>query len=651
MSASSLMSIGVSALAANYAALQTTSNNIANANVAGYSRQQVQLSPALGQYSGSGFVGSGVDVTSVTRAYNAFLTSNAATATSQSAMDSATLAQLQSMQNSFQIGTGSLGDSINQLFSSLSALASNPSDGSTRQVVLGQASALAANFNSAGAALDNVQTAVNQQLSASVAEVNSLTQSIAGLNQQIAAASAQGQPPNQLLDQRDTLISKLSGEIQVARLNNADGTVSLFIAGGQTLVLGSSATPLTAMQDPADPARTALGVMDGSKARAIDVSTLGGGTIAGLLNFQNNNLVTGTNLIGQLAAAVGGALNQAQQAGLSLQPPVGQSTGAPMFGIGAPQALPNAANAADPATGAPLGSVTLTVTDSSALQASDYALAQSTTSPGSWQLTRLADGKVTTVNSGDVVDGVKIDISNAQPGDRFLLQPVAQAATGMSALLSNPLSIAAASPLVASTASANTGTAGVASLQVRSATLPTPGATTQITFTSGSGDYSWQLLDAGGNAVGGGAGTWQPGQPIPTPPQDFNGFSIQLSGVPKTGDVITVAPTPVSAVAANNGNAIGMLGLQNGALVGGQTPTNAWAQAISDVGVQVQSAQSAANISSAASDQAKQSLSSESGVNVDDEAAHLIQFQQSYQAAAKILQVAQAIFDTVLQIA
>jgi flagellar hook-associated protein 1 len=643
MSASSLMSIGSSALAANYAALQTTSNNIANANVAGYSRQQVQLVPALSQNVGWGYVGSGVNVTSVTRAYDSFLTANAATAASLSAMDSTTLGLLQSMQNAFQIGTGSLSDSVNQFFSSLSALANNPGDLPTRQVVLGQASALAANFNSVGKALGGLQTSVTEQLTSTVAEVNGLTKNIASLNQQIAAANAQGQPPNQLLDQRDTLISQLSNDIKVSSVNNADGSVSLFIAGGQTLVLGANATALTVMQDPSDPTRSALGVGAASSARALDPSTLGGGTIAGLLSFQNDDLVAGINMVGQLATAVGSALNDAQSEGLSLQPPLGQSVGLPMFAIGQPQAIANAANTPGP----PAGSVSLKVIDPAALQASNYTMTEDSANPGNWLLTRLSDGTTTTVTDGSVVDGMQINISNAQAGDSFLLKPVAQAATAMTALLKSPLDIAAASPLVASMGTTNTGSAQVASLQVASATLPTPGATAQIAFTDDSGNYSWQLLDANGNSVANGVGNWQAGQPI----QGINGFSLQLSGVPRSGDVITVAPTPASAMSSNNGNATAMLSLQTASLVGGQTPTDAWAHAISAVGVQVQTAQAAANISSSAADQANQARSSVSGVNMDEEAANLIQYQQSYQAAAKILQVAQAIFDTLIQTA
>ncbi len=659
MSASSLMAIGVKAMAANYAALQTTGNNIANANVAGYSRQQVQLVTSPGQFTGAGFMGAGVDVATVTRAHDSFLTSAATAAASLAAMDSARLGQLNNMQQAFQIGTGGLGDSVNQLFSALSAVANNPGDLSARQALLGTASSLAANFNSAGAAFDSAQAGVSSQVASTAAEVNGWTQGIATLNGKIAAALAQGQTPNDLMDQRDTLISNVSGAIQVSRLDMPDGTTSLFVAGGQTLVLGSQSTQLLTTPDSSDPSRVALAVQDGATTRALDSSSLGGGSIAGLLKFQNTDLVNGRNLVGQLATAVAGAINLAQQKGVSLQPPLGTVAGPALFGLPAPVAVPNAGNAKDPATGLALGQVTLSITDPSAVQASSYSLAASTTSPGSWTLTRLSDGTVSTVNSGDVVDGMQINISNAQPGDRYLLQPVAGAADGLSALSSNPLDIAAAAPVVATVAAQGGSTLAVTSLLSSAALAPFPSGPAAAPVAPAAEALTFSLLSppvvANGvsynysvsSSLGGAAVNWNPGQPL----QSQNGYTLQLSGAPANGDVINLAATPASAVATNNGNATSMLNLQNVALAAGQTATNAWANAVSSVGVAVQNAQSASDISTAASTQAEQARSSQAGVNLDEEAANLIQYQQSYQAAAKILQVAQAVFDTLLQTA
>jgi flagellar hook-associated protein 1 FlgK len=279
-------------------------------------------------------------------------------------------------------------------------------------------------------------------------------------------------------------------------------------------------------------------------------------------------------------------------------------------------------------------------------------LAETAAGSGNWVLTRLADGMVTAVNSGDVVDGMRIDLTVApQAGDRFLLQPVARVANGMAQLLNDPRDLAAASPLMASASPANVGTAEVDMLSVTTAPLPTPGTTARITFTSNAGDYTWELFDSSNTLLNTGNASWQPGQSIPPAGTDINGFALQLTGVPRNGDVLTVEPTPASSVPVNNGNASQMAALRDAALAGGRSLTDAWSYAMADVGVRVQSGRSSSDISAAASGQAEQMRSSQSGVNLDEEAARLIQYQQSYQAAAKILQVAQSLFDTLLQAA
>ncbi len=645
MGASPLMSLGIRAMAANYAALQATGHNIANASVAGYSRQTAEFATAQGQFTGAGFFGRGVDVTSVTRAHDAFLTRETANAGSLAAMDSARLTQLQRLEAIFKPGETGLGYATSQLFDAMVDLSSQPTDLATRQVVLARAGDLAQRFAEAGSSLDIAQASVTSAMKTAVAEVNQLTQGIASANQRIAALQGSGQSPNDLLDERDRLISRLSELVQVSRITADDGTVGLFIGGGQRLVLGAQASTLAVTQDSSDPSRSALALNEGGQMRAIESSVLGGGSIAGLIRYQNEDLVDGRNLVGQLAAAVGGALNTQQLRGLNLQAPLGTVASQPLFQMGQPQALAQAGNARDGAN-LPIGSVGLTLVDPGALQASDYDLRESTTVPGSWQLTRLSDGAVSTVNSGDVVDGMRIDINNPQAGDRFLLQPVARAANGMTRLLSDPRDIAAASPLLATTPAANTGTASVGELAVTAAPLPFPGDTEVITFTRvvppvGADDYVYT------SSLTGVSTPWHTGQPV----VGGNGYTLTVSGVPADNDTVSVAPTPAGSMLTNNGNARALLALRDAGIVAGHTATDAWSEALADVGVRVQSGQVSADISGAVAAQAESTRSSQAGVNLDEEAARLIQFQQSYQAAAKVLQVAQALFDTLLQTA
>ena len=645
------MSLGIKAMAANYAALQTTGHNIANANVAGYSRQQAELATSGGQFTGSGFFGRGVDVVSVSRSHNEFLTREAASARSLSAMDTSRLAQLKRLENIFKPGEMGLGNATSEFMNAMVDLSSHPADAATRQVALARAGDLAGRFAEAGTALDDMQTGVTSDLRAAVAEVNGLAKSIAQTNQRIAALRGLGQPANDLLDERERLISRLSEHVQVTRMEAQDGTMAVFIGGGQRLVLGTSAATLKVTQDESDSSRAAIGLVENGVVRNLNAATLGA-SLGGTLRFQNDDLVAARTLVGRLAASVGGAVNSQQIKGLNLQAPLGSSPASELFGMGPAQAQPHSANARN-ASGVVIGTVQLTITDPAALQASEYDLQETAAGSGSWVLTRLSDGQTTAVSSGAVVDGMRIDFTASPPqaGDRFLLQPVSRAANGMARLLDDPRDLAAASRLLATTAAGNTGTATVASLQVTAAPLPVPGATARITFTSNTGNYTWALFDSSNTLINSGTATWQARQPVPTPPLDINGFTLQLNGVPKSGDVVTVAPTPVSALASNNGNALAMLALRDANITGGRTATDAWSYAMADIGVRVQGGQSSANISESVAGQSELARSSQSGVNLDEEAARLIQFQQSYQAAAKVLQVAQSIFDTLLQTA
>jgi flagellar hook-associated protein 1 FlgK len=663
MGASPLMTLGMRAMAANYAALQVTGHNIANANVKGYSRQRAELATALGQFSGSGYFGKGSDVETVTRAHNAFLTREANTTTAVASMDKARLEELRQLETVFKTGEQGLGYAALQFLNSMGDLANAPGDTSSRQVVLARAQELAARFADAGTQLVTQQQQVREDLKVTVATVNAIAKSIAQVNQQIASVRGLGQPPNDLLDQRDQLINELSQHISVTTVAADDGSIGVFAGGGQRLVLSNEASELTVVDSLGDPSRAAIAIVEGGVAQRLTDTGIGGGRIAGLLNFQNDDLVQAQTLLGQMAAAIAGAVNAQQRLGITLHEPAGSVSPLDMFSVGAPHAQPMAGNAKD-ASGNFLASVTLTVTAANELQASEYALqADPSGTPGLYQLTRLSDGLVRSVADGDEVDGFRITLGSPAPSanDRFLLQPVTHAAANMSADLRDPRDIAAASPLTATVGGSNTGSLSIDALTVVSNTVD-PQNTATINFTDDSGSYSWELRDRTTNAlVASGTGTWVPGQTIPSDPDpDINGFKLTVAGVPRAGDSLTIEKT--TNPAANNGNAVALAALRDqtivgqqrlasGGVVGGATASDAYAAAMADIGVRVQGSQAISDISGALADQAEETRSSDAGVNLDEEAARLIEFQQSYQAAAKVLQVAQQIFETLLQTA
>ena len=663
MSVSPLLTIGSKAMAASYAALQVTGNNISNSNVVGYSRQSALLETSVGQFSGSGYFGKGVDVSTVTRAHSDFLTREAATSQSTAAGDAARSEQLQRLEAVFPTGEGGIGYAAATALNAFVDVANKPQDASARSVALARIGDLAALFRTANDQLAALQSGVTVDLKTAVASVNGLTRQIADLNAQIASMQGNSHEPNDLLDKRDNAINALSKYVQVTTIAADDGSISVFMSGGQRLVLGSEAATLAAMPDAYDPSKVQLGISESGLTRAFPPNFVTAGSIAGLLRFQNSDLPDVRNLLGQMAAAIAGRLNGQQALGVDLGQPPG--SGAPLLSVGTPGVVPASTNAQAGGvavasyvngSGVRVPSVSLTIVDTDALRASDYELRADPADPaGTYRLTRLSDGVSQSVVSGAVVDGFRVDIVGPAPvaRDRFLLQPVAPAIANIRRVLDDPAGIAAASPVTATVGSANTGSASIASLIAVNASI-NPNLTATLTFTDDVGGYSYSLVDTtGALPTVTGSGTWKGGQPI-----QLNGWSLELNGVPRSGDNLGVQKTAFPS--GNNGNANALLGLRDVPFVGqqtlaggvvqpGDTVTDAYAAALAKVGVRVQSAKLSADQSASIAADAKMAQTSKMGVNLDEEAARLIQFQQSYQAAAKMLQIAQTLFDTVLQ--
>ncbi len=628
-----LLNVGARALMANQTALQTAGHNIANVNTPGYSRQTVVLNQVEGQFTGGGYVGKGVEVSAIERNYSQFFTQQSAIGAAIQASDSELAAHMKQLENIFTGGTSGLGAAVNDMLNSFSDVASAPTDLTARTVVMTRAAEAAARFRTASTQLDELQQGVQVQLTQSAEAINRLASRIAAVNSQITHATGNGQTPNDLLDQRDQLIRDLNQYVQTSSISNSDGSVGIFLASSQALVLGGTANLVTVSTTdfPGDPTGATLNIQQPGSSVVLDQNNLGGGSVKGLLGFLNVSLTEGRNLLGRLSLGISETLNDQHRLGLDLN----GNTGSDFF---IPATLPNGIVAA---TNVGTATVSLAVNDPSALAVSDYELRFVTGTTG--VVTRLSDGQTTNVNFAAPpvqIDGLTIaSTAGAVAGDRFLLKPLMSAAAQMGTAFSSPRELAVGNPVQVRAASTNTGGLAVTNLQAQSANA---NLTSTVTLTFNAATHTFDVVGAGtGNPVG---VAYTPGQPI-----SYNGWSLTLSGAPATGDALTIQATTAAYNSTSAGNANAILALRDKAIFDGSAMADGYASAMAQVGIRSQSAQYAASVSKNIADNLETSRTSVSGVNLDEEAAKLLQFQQAYQASAKMMQIAQSIFDSLMQ--
>lgn len=634
-----IFSIGTSALNAAYAALRTAGNNVANANTPGYSRQITVLTPQVGTFLGGNYVGQGVAVADVRRVYSDFLAQQAHQAQAAASQSDTRYLQLVQVSNLFADPTTGVGSTIDQFFRAVQDLTQRPADPATRQALLSAANLMAARFNDVGDRLQEFRNGTDQQLRLEIDAVNRAAREIAELNDKIALARGAGRSPNDLLDRRDTAIRRLNESIRVSMVEQDDGAVNLFLANGQPLVVGNRASEVGMTIDPIDPQNVLVGIRSGASVIALDADRIGGGKIAGLLQFRTGDLPQIENELGRLAVALSAQFNQQHRLGDDRNGQPGGDFFAPL-----------AANAFAAGTnGNPATTLAVTFADATQLAASDYRIDYT---GGTYWLTRLADGARIdastlpgfTASGGNVAftyEGLRFALAGAPPanGDVFLAQPLRAAARSFDVALAQPAQIAAASPVQAQVPATNLGSIVVDDLSVvgptRNAALANA---TTITFT---GPNTYTISDGVTTLTG---QTYTPGTPIL-----FNGWGLALRGTPQANDQVTVGAN-VGGI-GDNRNALKLAQIANLALVDGSQLAGAFAAVVARVGAATQSADIYNAAQQSILQDAVNAESAVSGVNLDEEASRLMQFQQQYQAAAKVVATAKVIFEEILSIA
>jgi flagellar hook-associated protein 1 len=638
-----IFGISVSALNAAQAGLATTSNNIANANTPGYSREQIVQTQMLPQNTGSGFIGQGVSVATVQRQYDQFLSAQVLAAQTQSSNLNTQLGLSQQVSNLLGDSSGGLTPTLQDFFTAVNGVTNAPQSVPARQAMIGSAQTLVSRFQSLSQNLNQIRDGLNSQISNSVTQINSYANQIATLNEQIVQAQANNpnQQPNALLDQRDQLVNQLSQQIRVSTIKQSDGSMNVYIGNGQSLVLGNQTTTLQAVASPTDPTALQVAYSHDGTVIPIQQNSLQGGSLGGYLSFRQTVLDPAVNALGRIAMGFADTFNQQQQKGTDLNGALGAS----MFTSAVPRVTPSSSNVGNSVLAATVNSTSaLTGHDYSVqFDGTNYTVYDTTTNAAvqSFTQAQMAAGQ-TLAGTGITLQLTAGSVANAA-GDSFLVRPTADGASNIALDISDPTKIAASAPIASNAPTTNLGTATIAPASVTGGLPLNANLQQPVTITFNNPPTTFNVTGTGtGNPTN---VAYTAGATI-----SYNGWSTQISGTPSAGDTFTV--TQNTNATADGSNMLQMAALQTAnTLVNGTTSyQGAYAQLIAQVGTQTNQLTTTSQAQTSLLTQVTNSQQAVSGVNLDEEAANLLRYQQAYQAAGKAMQIANTMFDTILNL-
>ncbi|MCD4863030.1 flagellar hook-associated protein FlgK [Pseudomonas sp. PLB05] len=672
-----LLSIGLSGLRSTQNALTTTGHNIANVNTPGYSRQETIQQTNIAQYNGSGYVGSGSQTVDVRRLASDFLTSQVRSANSQNSELQTFKSQISQLDGLLSDSTTGITPAMQKFFATLQTAAQDPSSIPAREAVLAQAQGMAKSFNTLYDQVDKQNGQINDQLSALTNQVNALAKSVGSLNDAIARSKAAGGAPNDLIDSREQAIKQLSGMVGLQVVEQDDGALNLFVGTGQPLVVGNTVSSMAAKPGTDDPSRFQILLTSGSTQQNV-TSQLNGGEMGGLLSYRDTALDHAYNSLGQLSLTLADTVNRQLGQGLDLS----GNAGSALFGnINDTQSIGLRVMGRSTNTGS--ANATLSITDTSKLSPSDYRLDYNGTG---FTARRASDNAALTVNrtgtdpvtltltdaqgndQGFKVQFSAAELAKAQAGDVFSLQPTRRGASQLKVDLAQADQLGFAGTAKAGATTNNRGTGAITQPALTTSVSPVNTADfgrlfgadgLKLSFNSATNQLDGTLPNGATlNYLSPTAGVLTSGQTNAvrltyTDPNTNNSYTydFNISGVPQSGDSFTLG-TNKGAV-SDNRNALNLVALQTKPTMGGYgntgtTYNNAYGGLVERVGTLT----AQVRVDSAASEtvlkQSQDNRDSLSAVNLDEEAAKLVQFQQYYGASAQVIKIAQSLFDTLL---
>ncbi len=638
----SILNSAISGLLASQRSLATVSHNISNVHTEGYSRQRVNLVAREPQFVGAGYIGSGAETSSITRITDQFITTQLRTSTSSSSEINSFLTLASRVDNMLADAETGLSPSLQNFFSAIQDVNDLPSSATARQVMISEAESLAERFQFLDNRLSDLVDEVKIQLSDNVSDINTIAKSISDINSQIVEATglAGGAPPNDLLDQREVLILDLAELVSVNTVEQNDGSLNVFIGKGQPLVIGKTASSLAITETYEGHYEVSLANQFSS---SIITDSINGGSLGGQINFQTQMLEPAKNALGRLAIGVAETFNDQHRLGASLDGDVNTA----FFNVGTPRVA---------ALGSAPNNVTSVITDPSTLSDSDYNLTFN--GGNSYTLIRLSDATTTAIDTGGVspyttpaVDGFTMNITaGATAGDQYVIRPTVNGASDISVLISDPRKVAVAGPLkggVATNASGvptNIGNAAITDVNISSTTGVPLASNITLTFDATNNRFDISAPPGGTLAY--------------TPATDNAGVQFTIaaagnatftvSGFPEDGDGFLIQNN--TGADGDNRNGLLLSDLQSNRLLlnGSASYQDTYGQLVAGVGSTTRQSEISSEALEVLKEQTIEARESVSGVNLDEEAANMLKFQQSYSAAAQMISVADDLFNSLM---
>lgn len=622
-----LLNTGKSALFAFQRALSTTSHNIANVNTEGYSRQRVDFQSVPRDGVSVLSIGGGVRISNIERMGDQFASARVQASISAHAEQQVHFQMASRLDNLVATEGMSVAPALNNFFNAIQDANADPSSIATREVVIENTNQLADRFQTLQGQLDDAQNEVNDRTREAVKVVDQYAQAIADINKRVIGSSSSQNSPqaHDLKDQREQLVGKLAEYMDVDTLIQDNGSMSVFVAKGISIVSDTEAQKLTTTRDSLYPDRLQIQLGEGSNQQTLS-ARVQGGIIGGLNDFSDNTLDHARHELGRLALTVADEVNQQHALGVDLD----GNPGADLFASTEPEIFADTENTG---TGILRGSIS----DTEALQATDYILRFD---GASFTSTRSVDGQTQTNSLPVILDGINLTLSGTPvAGDVFVVSATGRAAKSMQTLVEDPDKLALAGQLTTSSDIGNIGDSRVSTAKVIDPEETGLTSPVDIVFTS---DTTYDIVDANsGTVLQGGAGY------LENDPIEFNGWQVSIGGDAKTGDTHSIEPNVSGR--GNNSNGLALVEMQTGLHVDGtESFSDAYGSLVSRIGSNTSAAATRTTALEALRDNAIDRQQSTQGVSLDEEAIDLTRYQQAYQASAQIISTSETLFQSIL---